>query len=97
MLRLLKLDNFNKYEKEFLADSSHSANKSISKLTDLKIDYQSVIKDYISEEHEDKKPEKKTEEVFEEIDDSESSLDNKDEYESVDPKTLEEAEEKINQ
>jgi hypothetical protein len=41
------------------------------------------------------KSEGQTEERTEDADDSENSLNQKDEYESVEPKTLEEAEEKV--
>jgi hypothetical protein len=37
MLKLLKLDNFNKYENEFLTDSGSSPKKSTSKVKDGKI------------------------------------------------------------
>ena len=90
MLKLLKLDNFNKYENEFLTDSGSPLKKPTSKAKDEKITNQNDQQEECPENLEnEKEKEQKKEEENEEMDDSESSLDPKDEYESVDPKTLE--------
>ena len=81
-----------------MTDSGSSPKKSAARVKDEKVTNENDQEGGITNKsEEEKKQEEKSGQVTEEVDDSESSLDQKEEYESVDPKTLEEAEAKIAQ